>query len=70
MKAETYVELLRLALKGKLSNDVLEKVLIDHGLNKHIFERVANRCYRVATKILLETCERLAEAEHNAKFSF
>ncbi|MEM3927128.1 MAG: alpha-amylase [Desulfurococcaceae archaeon] len=70
LKAEAYVELLRLALKGKLSNDVLEKVLIDHGLNKHIFERVANRCYRVATKILLETCERLAEAEHNAKFSF
>jgi alpha-amylase len=51
------------------SNDLLNQYF-NHGLNKWIFERVANKCYLPANRILLEIIDNLKHEKKKFKVSF
>lgn len=55
---------------GNITNENVFSHYFNHGLNKWIFERVANRCYLPANSILLENIDNLKKEKKNFKVTF
>lgn len=55
---------------GYTSINDLSRCYFNHGLNKWVFERVANRCYLPANRILLEAIDNLKHEKKKFKVSF
>lgn len=55
---------------GFLANTDPYQIYFNHGLNKWIFERVANRCYLPTNRILLEILDNLKHEKKKFKIAF
>jgi len=58
LRKNIHVKLVEKALKGRLEVKDVEEAIFDEELNKYVLNRVADRCYIPATKIITENIER------------
>jgi len=55
---------------GNIANEKVFSHYFNHGLNKWIFERVADRCYLPANSTLLENIDNLKKEKKKFKITF
>jgi len=55
---------------GNISNDSISQHYFNHGLDKWVFDRVANRCYFPANKTILELIDNLKHEKKKFKVSY
>ncbi len=70
LRKNIHVKLVEKALKGRLEVKDVEEAIFDEELNKYVLNRVADRCYIPATKIITENIERYKNTEKPFKVTF
>jgi alpha-amylase len=65
-----YAKLIEKSLKGRLDQNDLEEAIFDNELNRYVLNRVADRCYIPATKIIIENIERFKNTSKPFKVTF
>jgi alpha-amylase len=65
-----YSKLIEKSLKGRLDQNDLEEAIFDNELNRYVLNRVADRCYIPATKIIIENIERFKNTSKPFKVTF
>jgi alpha-amylase len=70
LNPRSYERLVEKALRGSLEIRDVEDALFDDELNRRVFNRVADSCYIPATRIIIESIERLKNNDKKFKVSF
>lgn len=65
-----YYKLIQKAMNGRLEISDIEEAIFDNELNRHVLNRVADRCYLPATKIIIESIKRFKETNKPFKVTY
>lgn len=70
LNRQMYTKLIEKSLSGSIDVKDIEEVIFDNELNKYVLNRVADKCYIPATKIIVENIEKYKYTTKPFKVSF